>query len=48
MWANAEENENTLNQILGISTVGMVTQFLRLVTFQINHNQAKRKLESVS
>ena len=47
LWAGAEENESTLNQILGLMGPGLVTQFLRLVSFQINHNQVKRKLESM-
>jgi len=47
MWAGAEENLHTIKQMVGIATPGLVTQFLQLVMFQVDHNINKRKLESM-
>jgi len=48
MWAGAEDNLHTIKQMVGIATPGLVTQFLQLVMFQVDHNINKRKLENMT
>ena len=47
MWLGAEQNLYTIKQIVGIATPGLVTEFLQLVMFQIDHNIKKRQLENM-
>ena len=47
MLLGAEQNAHTLQQILGVATPGLITEFLQIVAFQINHNSNKRRWEQM-
>lgn len=47
LWIGDEANQDTLKQIIGVSTLGLITHYLQLVMIQVDHNINKRKLEQM-